>query len=316
MASNRSRFAQLALCAVVGLVGCVGKIESRGFKGFEGSAGAGGSLGGIDDEGNGAQAGTGGSSSEIQGDGYCGVQSLLEERCGSCHSSERPRTVPVSLATYDDLMAPSPSDASLRLIDVSLARTRSTTDPMPPTPAAPLAPEELAFIESWIQAGAPANCDAEPEPGVYDTPSVCTSDSYWTHGNDESSRMHPGRACIACHSGSSDDEGEKEEEGPRFWLAGTVYPTAHEPDECNGVDGGDTKVVIVDADGKTVTLNVNSAGNFYYEKEAGKLALPYTAKVVRDGRERVMATPQREGDCNSCHTEEGDHDAPARIMLP
>jgi hypothetical protein len=188
---------------------------------------------------------------------------------------------------------------------------------MPPAPATPLAPEELAVIEAWVQEGMPKDCGStgDPGPGIYDTPSVCSSDGYWTHGDDESPKMHPGRACVACHSGSSD--GEDEGEGPQFWLAGTVYPTAHEPDECNGVNGsGDAKLVIVDAEGQTLTLGVNSVGNFYYEKEAGKLALPYMAKVLYEGRERVMATPQRNGDCNSCHTEEGDNQAPARIMLP
>lgn len=192
---------------------------------------------------------------------------------------------------------------------------------MPPAPATPVAEADVAFIERWIQEGMPGNCDgsdAEPEPGIYDTPSVCTSDSYWTRGDDESPKMHPGRACIACHSGSSGDEEEAEDEGPRFWLAGTVYLTAHEPDDCNGIDGGsgDTQVVIVDAKGQTLTLDVNSAGNFFYEKEEGDLALPYTAKVIREGQERVMATPQRDGDCNACHSEAGDDHAPARIMAP
>jgi len=317
MPFNASRFARCALFLAMGLGGCVGKIEPQGYPGYSGSGGSGGSLGGSDGGGNGAQAGTGGSTSEVPGDGFCRVQSLFESHCGSCHSSSPPAAVPVSLVTYDDLMAPAPSDASLRVIDVSLARMRSTTERMPPAPAPPLAQEDLAFIEQWVQQGADANCDTEPDPSIYDTPTVCTSDSYWTHGNDESPKMHPGRACIACHSGSGgdDEEEEEEEEGPRFSLAGTVYPTAHEPDDCNGVDG-DTQVVIVDANGKTLTLSVNSAGNFFYEKEEGNLALPYTAKVVRDGQERVMATPQREGDCNTCHTEAGDNQAPARIMLP
>jgi len=318
MPFNESRLAKVALFVAMGVGGCVGKIEPEGYPGYSGSGGSDGSFGGSNAGGNGAQAGSGGSTSEVTGDGFCHVQSLLESHCGSCHSSSPPASVPVSLVTYDDLMAPAPSDASLRVIDVSLARMQSTTERMPPAPAPPLAQVDLAFIEQWVQEGAPANCDTKPEPGIYDTPSVCTSDSYWTHGNDESPKMHPGHACIACHSGSTgDDEEEEEEEGPRFSLAGTVYPTAHEPNDCNGVDGdGDTQVVIVDANGKTLKLNVNSAGNFFYEKEAGTLALPYTAKVVRDGQERVMATPQQDGDCNGCHTEDGDNDAPARIMAP
>lgn len=309
-----------ALVMVASVAGCVGRIEPQGYEDFGengGSAGD-GSLAGSGGGANGGQAGTGGSKWESQADGYCRVQSLLQDHCGACHRSSSPASELVSLANYDDLIAPSPNDASLRVIDVALARMRSQTEPMPPKPTAPIADKDLALIESWIQAGVPADCGSggEPKPGVYDTPVVCTSDGYWTHGDDESPKMHPGRACIACHSGSS---GEDEEgEGPKFWLAGTVYPSAHEPDECNGVDGrsSDTRIEIVDADGQTLLLGVNAAGNFYYEKEAGPLMLPYVAKVLRDGRERVMVTPQRNGDCNSCHTQGGDQGAPARILLP
>jgi len=323
MPSAISDLTSFALVVVAtSIVGCVSRIEPQGYGDFGetgGAAGSEGALAGSGGQANGAQAGTGGSSSEPLADGYCRVQSLLSDRCGSCHTNSLQESVPVSLVTYDDLIAPSPSDASLRVIDVSLARMRSETEPMPPKPAAPIAEKDLAFIEAWIQGGMPATCGSisEPKPGVYDTPTVCTSDSHWTRGDDESPKMHPGRACIACHSGSSGED-EEEDEGPKFWLAGTVYPTAHEPDECNGVDGGssDARIEIVDADGQTLTLSVNSAGNFYYEREAGKLALPYVAKVLHEGRERVMATPQRDGDCNSCHTQDGDQGAPARILLP
>lgn len=309
MPSTTSNLRIFALVVIASVAGCVGRIESRGYPDHGenvGSAGSGGSGG---DGVNGAGA----------GDGYCRVQALLQNHCGSCHSSSRPTVGSVSLATYDDLMAPSGGDASLRVIDDALARMRSDIDPMPPKPAAPVAQADLAFVEAWLQQGAAADCtpDGEPKPGIYDTPTVCTSDRYWTHGDDESPKMHPGRACIACHSGSSEEEAE-EDEGPQFWLAGTVYPTAHEPDECNGIDGSrtGTKIEIVDADGKVLILSVNAAGNFYYEKEAGPLTLPYVAKVLHDGRERAMVTPQRNGDCNSCHTLNGDKQAPARILLP
>ena len=122
--------------------------------------------------------------------------------------------------------------------------------------------------------------------------------------------MNPGRACIACHSMGR---------GPAFALAGTLYPTAHEPDLCNGVNGTTgAKVVIVGADGKMQTLTPNGAGNFYYQ---GTIAMPYQAKVVYMGRERAMIEPQTSGDCNNCHTQNGAMPsgtlkAPGRILLP
>jgi hypothetical protein len=44
--------------------------------------------------------------------------------------------------------------------------------------------------------------------------------------------------------------------------------------------------------------------------------MPFRAKVVADGRERVMLMPQTNGDCNACHTESGKNGAPGRIVLP
>jgi hypothetical protein len=119
--------------------------------------------------------------------------------------------------------------------------------------------------------------------------------------------MDPGQACIACHTKSGG-------EAPRFALGGTLYPSAHEPDNCNG--GPLTpmaRVVITGADGASVTLTPNSAGNFSY---SGAIALPYNAKVTYMGRERAMIAKQTSGDCNSCHTEMGAMMAPGRIMLP
>ena len=139
----------------------------------------------------------------------------------------------------------------------------------------------------------------------YSTPVVCTSKTMWTMGTRGSGSMLPGQACIACHSKG---------EGPLFALGGTVYPTAHEPDSCNGGPlAAMSRVVITGADGNAVTLTPNSSGNFSY---TGALVMPYTAKVTYMGRERAMIAKQMSGDCNSCHTEMGTMMAPGRIMLP
>jgi hypothetical protein len=46
------------------------------------------------------------------------------------------------------------------------------------------------------------------------------------------------------------------------------------------------------------------------------LQTPYTAKVIVDGLERAMVTPQVSGDCNACHTEAGANGAPGRVRTP
>jgi hypothetical protein len=149
------------------------------------------------------------------------------------------------------------------------------------------------------------------EPGdAYNTAPVCTSGMTWALGNTKSALMNPGLGCDTCHflGGSAS--------GYEFDLAGTVYPAAHEPDLCDGVAGA--SIVITDANGAAHTLAVNSAGNFYNFDYLGVGAIPtpYKAKVVWNGLERPMLTPQTNGDCNSCHTEQGTMAAPGRVMMP
>jgi len=115
--------------------------------------------------------------------------------------------------------------------------------------------------------------------------------------------MDPGRACISCHASSF--------EAPKFTIAGTVYPTGHEPDNCYGTSS--VSVGITDANGTTMTLTPNASGNFY---STAAVAFPIQAKVVAGGKERVMTGAQASGDCNSCHTQTGANMAPGRIVVP
>jgi hypothetical protein len=135
---------------------------------------------------------------------------------------------------------------------------------------------------------------------------VCTSKTTWTRGDRGSSLMHPGRACITCHDANG---------GPSLTIAGTVFPTLHEPDDCNGVNGttAGMTVVITDANNQSITINVNSAGNFFSQQT---IAMPFHAKVVSGGKSRSMVAAQTTGDCNSCHTVQGTNSAPGRIQAP
>jgi hypothetical protein len=142
----------------------------------------------------------------------------------------------------------------------------------------------------------------------YATPSMCSSNQTWTHGDIGSVLMHPGDACITCHRTHFN--------APSFAFAGTVYPTAHEPTNCDGADGLDgdeMHVIVTDANGTVQDVLANQAGNFY---SYNTIRFPITAVVTYQGRTRAMTTPASSGDCNSCHTENGDNAAPGRIMLP
>lgn len=106
-------------------------------------------------------------------------------------------------------------------------------------------------------------------------------------------------------------------EAPLFAIGGTAYPSAHEPDNCNTtmVPGG-AYVEITGADKTTLRLSVNSVGNFFARSRGTTIALPYTAKIVAGGKERIMVTAQKNGDCNRRHTLDGAMADPGRIMLP
>jgi hypothetical protein len=135
---------------------------------------------------------------------------------------------------------------------------------------------------------------------------TCLSGMKWTGGDEGSPEMHPGGNCIVCHGSG---------EGPRFAVAGTVYRQMNERTDCYGVQGA--VVTLTDASGAVVRLTTNKAGNFF-SRGRGKehLTMPFTAKVVFQGAERAMETPQSAGNCAGCHTAQGANGAPGRIRIP
>jgi cytochrome c553 len=245
----------------------------------------------------------------------CDVANVIIDNCSSCHGAPPSNGAPMRMLTYEDLTAASPHDLTRSVAQAAIDRMRNAKTPMPPTGALP--ESDIAILEAWVRAGTPRGTCASPvgdRPGAiaYDTPSVCTSNTRWTGGDHGSPMMHPGAACIACHA-RGDARGDDQGEVPAFTAAGTLYPTAHEPDDCNGTEGPNAHVVITDALGKTYALPVNGAGNFF---TTTPLASPYRAKVVSGTRTREMAAPQTSGDCNGCHTRSGNQQAPGRVMAP
>jgi hypothetical protein len=189
---------------------------------------------------------------------------------------------------------------------------RDNSAPMPPV-GARVPTREIDAFAAWLNAGMPegscASTGASNDP--FAAAPTCTSATFWTGGDRESAEMHPGAACIDCHT-----RGVRGERGPTFSVAGTLFASGHEPTDCNGINGrsDSATVEITDATGKVTRLAVNRAGNFYSEVKT--LPTPYTARVLYQGRIRSMLTPQTKGDCNSCHTQSGVEGAPGRIALP
>jgi hypothetical protein len=253
----------------------------------------------------------------------CDVDAVLENRCRSCHDGSP--LAPMALLTYGDLTAPALSDSTRQVAEVALERMESDADPMPPGTKVTVPAGESSVFRAWLEQGLPEGKCGETE-GEGEAPTgtsepasvVCSSGRHWVEGEDDEEAdldeegpwMNPGRACISCHL--------SEEEEPLIQIGGTVFPSHHEADLCYGVDGttSDARVVITDDSGMSFELPLETTGNFSLSVEARRVEFPIRAKIVANGRERMMATPQHSGDCNACHTEQGSNGAPGRITLP
>jgi hypothetical protein len=240
----------------------------------------------------------------------CDVLSLLRTRCQSCHSSSPVAGTNVSLVDYADLTALSDVVPTVTVAARALHRMTLSLSPMPPPPEQ-VTPAESAALELWVDQGMPWTTCAQSHPGddPYAAPPTCSSGGFWPGNFTGASWMMPGAACINCHKNYL-------AVAPLFTVAGTVYPTAHEPDKCYGVPASvAAKVIITDANGNDLPpIRVANRGNF--GEILPGLALPYRARIVVGDEERVMQTPQTNGDCNACHTQAGAQGARGRIIVP
>jgi hypothetical protein len=87
----------------------------------------------------------------------CEVDQLLELRCRSCHAVIPESDAPMSLITYDDLLA---LRFGRQVAVIALERMQKLADPMPPTGALPV--EEIAPFAAWVAAGLPVGPCALP----------------------------------------------------------------------------------------------------------------------------------------------------------
>jgi hypothetical protein len=241
----------------------------------------------------------------VSGDFPCNIAAILVSDCNSCHGSPPSGGAPESLTTLAALKAPSISQPTMSTGQVAVGRMANTTSPMPPLPNAPVSAANQSAFSSWVTSGMPAGTCAA-DAGTYNDPPTCTSGV--TAIGQEGPNMRPGEACIACHSRG---------EGPTSGVFGTVYPTAHEPDDCVGSGSAGAVVKVVDAAGTAQSFTVNGVGNFSGGGNSGSWPVfPITATVNFQGRTRTMSTAVSSGDCNSCHTQNGANGAPGRIKLP
>jgi hypothetical protein len=240
----------------------------------------------------------------------CQVFTILQEQCWTCHGTTLHDTATDRLLTIADLQAPSVIDPSVSNATRAAIRMETAKDPMPPGKTVTATADEIAIFKAWIAAGYPTATCGDGIKDPYAAPVQC-SGTQLAINQQEGEDMNSGRACNTCHEQVNAEQGG---DAPLFTLAGTIFPTAHEPDDCRSPAAKGAIVEITDSKGKVVTVTANEAGNFFYKEN--DLVFPYQARVTFEGRERVMVLPQTNGSCNDCHTETGKQDAPGRVLLP
>ena len=168
-----------------------------------------------------------------------------------------------------------------------------------------LAPTMALFVVAGLALAA---CQADGKfEGV--PASVCASGKIWTFEDKDSPLMNPGRSCIGCHT-ETNDPGQ----APFYTAAGTVMEALHEPDDCAGVP--EMTIILTDADGTEWPMPGNSVGSFWLPPDTA-VVMPYTARIVDPaGNERVKLNPVSDGDCASCHSEQGANGAAGRLLPP
>lgn len=128
---------------------------------------------------------------------------------------------------------------------------------------------------------------------------------------DEGPLMMPGENCLECHGGTL-LAGEpptipEPRTAPPWTVAGTVFSSIDAP-ASGGVEGASVRVT--DADGQTITMVTNRAGNFYTE---APLRFPLQAAIEYLGVVQDMEPDVPYGGCNSCHRLPPRQQAPGRI---
>ena len=106
--------------------------------------------------GTGSGVGAGGAEDALP----CDLSEFLQARCGDCHGSEPKFGAPMPMVTRSDMLAPS-LQSGTNVAQEAILRMQADTNrmPQPPNPAATAA--EIALVQDWLDAGAPARAAGE-----------------------------------------------------------------------------------------------------------------------------------------------------------
>jgi len=146
-------FAATCVTAVVGA--CGSNVVSDNTQASGGSGGASG-MGGTGGSGT-ISIGTGGTGQTGRsGSLPCDVASVVTSKCQSCHGTTPLFGAPMSLVTTADFQTAPKSGTAAHVYQVAATRIHDTANPMPPKGQPTLTSSELATMDTWLAAGAPA----------------------------------------------------------------------------------------------------------------------------------------------------------------
>jgi mono/diheme cytochrome c family protein len=307
-------------------------------------------------EGEGEGAGEGEGEVEIPANPTaCDVAAYITEaRCTQCHNAGGTPPLLTLAGLEAAIGAPSPGyagqtlivagDAAASLLFRKVDGPGASEGSRMPLGGAALSAAQIDALAAWIDGGAETSCTpiivdppvgiepggpinvGAPPSGFASSPPAfaagenCSTGQWWQSAGDEneSFSMHPGRACISCHTDNGDPD------APSFSYAGTVMGDLRDEDDCRGVPG--VTVAILDGSDRVIgTAVTNAAGNFGLCSEQPEdvscqllqQASSWRIRLSYDGRTRDMAGHQSTiGDCASCHTAAGRNGAPGRVVAP
>jgi hypothetical protein len=90
----------------------------------------------------------------------CEVRSILEAKCQFCHGETPSYGAPNPLTKWEDFHTKSMIYEGTTVLDHIVSRVTGDDNIMPPPPSPPLDQNEIATLQSWVDAGAPrSSCD-------------------------------------------------------------------------------------------------------------------------------------------------------------
>ncbi|MDH5673075.1 MAG: hypothetical protein OEZ06_13045 [Myxococcales bacterium] len=85
----------------------------------------------------------------------CDVSQVLTHRCLGCHGAKPLASVPMAMVSWEDIQAPAVTRPELAVYQLAAERIHDAERPMPPN--VPLPAEELALLDAYFAAAAPAS---------------------------------------------------------------------------------------------------------------------------------------------------------------